>query len=114
MSQNTEINKLLDSNYEAGFVTNIESDTLPPGLDEEVIRTISARKGEPEWLLEGRLPAYQRWFKMEHPEWAHLVQPPVDFNKVSYFSPPKSMEDRPKSLDEVHPELLRTYEKLGI
>jgi len=114
MSQNAEINKLLDSNYEAGFVTNIESDTLPPGLDEEVIRTISTRKGEPEWLLEWRLAAYQRWLKMEHPEWAHLEHPPVDFNKVSYFSQPKSMEDRPKSLDEVDPELLRTYEKLGI
>lgn len=114
MSQNAEIDKFLDSNYEAGFVTDIESDTLPPGLNEEVIRTISARKNEPEWLLEWRLAAYQRWLKMEHPEWAHLEHPPVDFNEVSYFSQPKSMEDRPKSLDEVDPELLRTYEKLGI
>src|SRR5699024_5038923 len=114
MSENAEINKLLDSNYEAGFITNIESDTLPPGLDEDVIRTISTRKGEPEWLLEWRLAAYERWLKMEHPEWAYLDYPPIDFNEVSYFSQPKSMEDRPESLDDVDPELLRTYERLGI
>src|SRR5690625_2204551 len=93
MSQNPEINKFLDDRYEAGFVTNIESDTLPPGLSEDVIRTISARKGEPEWLLEWRLEAYKRWQQMKHPEWAHLDHPPVDFNEVSYFSHPKSMKD---------------------
>jgi len=114
MSQNPEINKFLDDRYEAGFVTNIESDTLPPGLNEDVIRTISTRKGEPEWLLEWRLEAYKRWQKMEHPEWAHLDHPPVDFDEVSYFSQPKSMKDRPETLDDVDPELLRTYEKLGI
>ncbi|SRR5690625_260074 len=114
MSQNPEINKFLDDRYEAGFVTNIESDTLPPGLSEDVIRTISARKGEPEWLLEWRLEAYKRWQQMKHPEWAHLDHPPVDFNEVSYFSQPKSMKDRPETLDDVDPELLRTYEKLGI
>ncbi len=114
MSPNAEINKLLESGYEAGFVTDIESDTLPPGLNEEVIRTISKRKNEPEWLLEWRLAAYRRWLEMDYPEWAHLDYPEVDFNKVSYFSAPKSMKDRPKSLDEVDPELLRTYEKLGI
>lgn len=114
MSQNPEINKFLDDRYEAGFITDIESDTLPPGLDEDVIRTISTRKGEPEWLLEWRLEAYKRWQKMEHPEWAHLEHPPVDFNEVSYFSQPKSMKDRPETLDDVDPELLRTYEKLGI
>lgn len=114
MSQDPEINKFLDDRYEAGFITDIESDTLPPGLSEDVIRTISSRKGEPEWLLEWRLQAYERWLKMEHPEWAHLDHPPVDFNEVSYFSQPKSMKDRPETLDDVDPELLRTYEKLGI
>jgi len=114
MSQNPEINKFLDDRYEAGFVTNVESDTLPPGLSEDVIRTISARKGEPEWLLEWRLEAYKRWQQMKHPKWAHLDHPPVDFNEVSYFSQPKSMKDRPETLDDVDPELLRTYEKLGI
>lgn len=114
MSQNAEINKLLDSGYEAGFVTNIESDTLPPGLDEDVIRAISSRKDEPEWLLEWRLAAYRRWLEMDYPEWAHLNYPEIKFDEVSYFSAPKSMEDRPQSLDEVDPELLRTYEKLGI
>ncbi|MEE4251037.1 MAG: Fe-S cluster assembly protein SufB [Alcanivoracaceae bacterium] len=114
MSTDAEIDKLVRREYAAGFTTSVESETLPPGLDEGVIRHISARKGEPEWLLEWRLAAYQKWLQMTPPQWAHIHHPPIDFNEVSYFSAPKSMADRPQSLDEVDPELLRTYEKLGI
>ena len=94
--------------------TDIESDTLPPGLTEDTIRFISAKKNEPEWLLEWRLGAFQVWREMAGPDWAHVDYPEVDFQSISYYSQPKSMEDRPKSLDEVDPELLATYEKLGI
>jgi Fe-S cluster assembly protein SufB len=114
MSTDAEIDKLVRREYAAGFTTAVESETLPPGLDEGVIRHISARKGEPEWLLEWRLEAYRKWLTMTPPQWAHIHHPPIDFNEVSYFSAPKSMADRPKSIDEVDPELLRTYEKLGI
>jgi Fe-S cluster assembly protein SufB len=113
MSQE-QIDKTMEREYAAGFVTDVESDTLPPGLNEEVVRFISARKEEPEWLLEWRLEAYRGWRDMVEPEWAHVSYPPVDFEAISYYSQPKSMEDRPKSLDEVDPELLATYEKLGI
>ena len=113
MSQDV-IDSRIGGDYAAGFVTAIESETLPPGLDEDVIRFISAKKGEPEWLLEWRLEAYRGWLEMDNPEWAHVDYPPIDFNEVSYYSSPKSIEDRPKSLDEVDPELLATYEKLGI
>jgi Fe-S cluster assembly protein SufB len=109
-----QINAYLNSDYEAGFITDVEAETLPPGLNEDVIRFISAKKSEPQWLLEWRLKAYQDWLKMSEPQWAHVNHPPIDFNSVSYFSAPKSLEDRPQSLDEVDPELLRTYEKLGI
>jgi Fe-S cluster assembly protein SufB len=100
--------------YAAGFVTAVESETVPPGLSEDVIRMISAKKQEPEWLLEFRLKAYRRWLKMERPEWAHLHYPPIDYQAISYYSAPKSMANRPKSLDEVDPKLLETYKKLGI
>ncbi len=109
-----QIDELIKQDYEAGFVTDIESETLPPGLNEEVIRFISARKDEPEWLLEWRLNAYRQWLTMTEPDWAHVSYPDIDFNAISYYSAPKSMEERPKSLDEVDPELLATYEKLGI
>ncbi len=109
-----QINTYLENDYAAGFITDVEADTLPPGLNEDVVRFISAKKGEPEWLLEWRLQAYRDWLKMSEPTWAHLHHPKIDFEAVSFFSSPKSMEDRPKSLDEVDPELLRTYEKLGI
>ncbi len=111
---NEHINEVIEREYTPGFTTNIESDTLPPGLDESVIRTISARKEEPQWLLEWRLDAYRRWLEMTPPEWAQVKYPPIDHNAISYFSMPKSMADKPKSLDEVDPELLATYEKLGI
>ncbi|MEM1401800.1 MAG: Fe-S cluster assembly protein SufB [Pseudomonadota bacterium] len=113
MSQDV-IDSRIEKEYAAGFVTDIESDTIAPGLDEDVIRFISGKKGEPEWLLEWRLEAYRNWRAMETPEWAHVHYPPIDFNALSYYSSPKNMKDGPKSLDEVDPELLATYEKLGI
>jgi Fe-S cluster assembly protein SufB len=113
-SANEDVEKHLERSYEHGFVTNIESDTLPPGLNEDVIRVISAKKNEPEFLLEWRLKAYRRWLKMSPPEWAHLGIDPIDYQAISYFSAPKSEKDKPQSLDEVDPKLLETYDKLGI
>lgn len=113
MSQE-QIDQLIHKEYAAGFVSNIESDTLPPGLDENVIAFISGKKNEPEWMLEWRLKAYHAWREMTEPEWAHVHYPTIDFDAISYYSAPKSMADRPKSLDEVDPELLETYKKLGI
>ena len=113
MSQE-QIDKAIGKEYAAGFISDIESNTLPPGLNEDVIRFISAKNDEPEWLLDWRLEAYRGWVKMREPEWAHVHYPEVDFSAISYFSRPKSMENKPKSLDEVDPELLRVYEKLGI
>ena len=106
------IDENLTKDYEYGFVTDIESDTIPPGLDENVIRTISAKKEEPEWLLEWRLKAYRQWLKMEEPKWAKVVYPEIDYQAISYYSAPKKKELA--SLDEVDPELLATYTKLGI
>jgi len=108
------VKDLIKREYEHGFVTDIETDTFERGLNENVIRRISAKKKEPEWLLEWRLKAYQAWLDMKEPEWAHVHYPEIDFNDIAYFSAPKSKDDAPKSLDEVDPELLRTYEKLGI
>jgi Fe-S cluster assembly protein SufB len=99
--------------YKYGFVTEIESDTAPKGLDEEVIRFISAKKGEPEWLLVWRLKAYRHWLTMPEPQWARVSFPPIDYQDAYYYSAPKTAAG-PKSLEEVDPELLRTYEKLGI
>ena len=110
---NTEMEALIESEYSQGFVTQIESDTLPPGLDEGVIRAISARKDEPEWMLEKRLAAYRHWLTMREPDWAKIRHPPIDFQAISYYSSPKQSPGL-ESLDEVDPELLATYEKLGI
>jgi Fe-S cluster assembly protein SufB len=104
---------MLQRDYAEGFVTDIDSETLPPGLDEDVIRTISEKKNEPEWMLRWRLDAFQRWLEMTPPRWAHLHHPPVDFQGISYYSAPKQ-KDLLDSLDEVDPKLLETYEKLGI
>jgi len=109
-----EVQSLINSGYEHGFVTQIESDTLPVGLDEDVIRHISAKKQEPEWMLERRLKAYRHWLGMTGPNWAHLNIPAIDYQAISYYSAPKKKGDGPKSLDEVDPELLDTYNKLGI
>ncbi len=100
--------------YEAGFVTDLEADTIAPGLDEDVIRFISGKKNEPEWMLEWRLEAYRQWKQMKLPKWPHLHYTPIDYQSISYFSAPKSNADKPKSLDEVDPKLLETYSKLGI
>jgi Fe-S cluster assembly protein SufB len=99
--------------YKYGFTTDIESVKAPKGLNEDIIRFISEKKNEPEWMLEWRLDAYQRWLTMKEPTWAKVEYPPIDFQDIYYYSAPKSM-DGPASLDEVDPELLRTYEKLGI
>ncbi|MGM0632380.1 MAG: Fe-S cluster assembly protein SufB, partial [Pseudomonadota bacterium] len=109
-----QVEDLIRKDYAAGFHSAIESDTLPPGLNEDVVRFISAKKNEPEWMLEWRLKAYRAWREMDEPNWAHVHFPKIDFDAISYYSAPKSMEDRPQSLDEVDPELLETYEKLGI
>jgi len=108
------IERLVRRPYEAGFVTDIDSDTLPPGLDESTVRAISAKKAEPEWLLDWRLQALRHWQTIEPPEWAHLHFPPIDYRAISYYSAPRSQPNRPQSLADVDPALLRTYEKLGI
>ena len=111
--QNKEINEFLKKNYEYGFETDIESETLPPGINEDVIRIISEKKKEPEFLLNWRLKAFAHWKKLKAPEWSQLNIDPIDYQSISYFSKPKQ-DDGPKSLDEVDPKLLETYEKLGI
>ena len=100
--------------YEFGFVTDIEQETFEPGLDEDVIARLSAIKKEPSWLLDFRLKAFRRWQEMHEPVWAHVNYPPIDYQAISYYSAPKLDKDKPQSLDEVDPELLATYEKLGI
>ena len=107
--------KTLDiDQYKYGFSTDIESDKAPKGLDEDTIRFISAKKGEPEWMLKWRLEAFERWKTMVEPDWARVAYDKIDYQDIYYYAAPKNFEDRPKSLDEVDPELLRTYEKLGI
>ena len=107
------INDELSGEYKYGFVTDIETDTIPRGLSEDVVRYISAAKEEPEWLIEFRLSAYRRWLTMEMPEWAHLRIPPIDYNDIIYYAAPKSTA-KYKSMDEVDPALLETFDKLGI
>ena len=115
MSASTDaLESLVSRQYKHGFVTQIEQDALPPGLNEDVIRIISQKKGEPEFMLEWRLNAYRQWLTMSEPRWAHVNYAPIDYQQIVYYSAPKGMKDRPKSLDEVDPELLKTYEKLGI
>ena len=111
---NEELKKIAETEYQYGFETHIEQETLPPGLDESVIAHISRMKNEPDWLREFRLAAYRHWLTLEQPDWGHLNIKPIDYQAISYYSAPKTQKDGPKSLDEVDPELLRTYEKLGI
>ena len=111
--QNKEINEFLDKSYEFGFTTEIDSETLPPGINEDVIRIISSKKNEPEFLLNWRLKAFAYWKTLKSPDWSQLNIDPIDYQSISYFSQPKQ-SDAPKSLDEVDPKLLETYEKLGI
>jgi Fe-S cluster assembly protein SufB len=108
-----QVRAVTEQKYKYGFFTDIESDTAPKGLSEDIVRFISARKNEPEWLLEWRLKAYRHWLTMEEPNWGKLGYPPIDYQDAYYYSAPK-VASGPKSLDEVDPELLRTYEKLGI
>lgn len=114
MSDTKEINQIIDQDYQHGFVTDIESETFPCGLNEDVVRLISQKKNEPEFLLNWRLKAYRHWLTMQEPHWANVHHPAIDYQAISYYSAPKSKDNAPKSLDEVDPELLRTYEKLGI
>ncbi len=111
---NKTVEELVASDYQHGFVTDIEADTVPPGLDEDVVCAISLKKREPEFMREWRLKAYRHWLTMNQPRWATVHHPPIDYQAISYYSAPRRPEDAPKSLDEVDPELLRTYEKLGI
>jgi Fe-S cluster assembly protein SufB len=111
--KNRDLKDLVKREYKEGFVTDVESDTFEPGLNEDVVRRISAKKNEPEFMLEYRLKAFRRWQKMKEPDWAHIDYPKIDFQKIAYYSAPKEM---PKldSLDQVDPKILETYEKLGI
>src|ERR1700746_1837165 len=108
------LEELMARGYRHGFVTEIEADTGPPGLDEDVVRLLSPEKGEPSFLTEGRLKALRHWLTMQEPHWAHLKVAPIDYQAISYYSAPKAKKDGPKSLDEVDPKLLETYEKLGV
>jgi Fe-S cluster assembly protein SufB len=113
MSSNS-VQDLANREYTAGFVTDIESETVPPGLDEDVIRLISTKKDEPPFLLEWRLRAYRQWLTMREPTWANVRFGPIDYQAISYYAAPKQKKNAPKSLDEVDPKLLETYEKLGV
>ena len=113
-SSKQNIEALIQREYQAGFVTDVEQESLPPGLSEDVVRAISAKKHEPEFMLAWRLQAYRHWLTMQEPQWAHVHYPRINYQDIIYYSAPKSRKDAPKSLDEVDPKLLETYEKLGI
>jgi len=113
-AEEIEIEKVIGQKYKEGFVTDIEVDTFEPGLNEDIIARLSAIKGEPEFMLEYRLQAFRHWQTMEEPNWAQLNIEPIDYQSISYYSAPKKDSDKPQSLDEVDPELLETYKKLGI
>ena len=114
-SESEVIDQFVEQEYKWGFYTDVETDTLPPGLNEDVIRHISAKKEEPEWLLDWRLKAFRHWQTMEEPRWPHVQYEPIDYQGISYYSAPGTKDkDRPKSLDEVDPKLLETYDKLGV
>jgi Fe-S cluster assembly protein SufB len=108
------VEQLTKEKYKYGFVTDIETEILDKGLNEDVIRTISAKKEEPEWLLDFRLKAYRYWCTMKTPIWGHLNLPDIDYQSMSYYADPTQKKEGPKSLDEVDPELLKTFNKLGI
>ena len=113
-TETTQIEDLANQEYKYGFYTDVETDSAPPGLNEDIIRLISAKKEEPEFMLEWRLKAYKHWLTMTEPKWPNVQYPPIDYQSIVYYSAPKSQEDGPQSLDEVDPELLETYKKLGI
>ena len=114
MKEATELENLIGRGYRHGFLTDIDSDTVPPGLDEDVVRLISRKKGEPAFLTEWRLRALRHWLTMREPHWPHVHFAPIDYQAISYYSAPKKKTDGPKSLAEVDPKLLETYEKLGV
>lgn len=111
--KNNIVNDVTDSDYKYGFVTDVETEVIPKGLNEDIVRLISEKKGEPDWLLEYRLKAFKHWTTLEMPEWAHLSIPPINYQDIYYYAAPKTKES-PKSLDEVDPELIKTFNKLGI
>jgi len=113
-SSQKAVTDLIGTGYQHGFVTDIETDTVAPGLSEDTIRLISARKQEPDWLLEARLKAFRHWLTLSEPQWAFVTHPPIDFQAISYYSAPRKKGDGPQSLDEVDPQLLDAYNKLGI
>jgi Fe-S cluster assembly protein SufB len=113
-AKDKDVAELIDRKYRHGFVTDIESETIPPGLDEDVVRLLSRKKKEPQFMLDWRLKAYRHWLTMREPNWAKLHHQPIDYQDISYYSAPKQPGDGPQSLDEVDPKLLETYEKLGI
>ena len=108
------VKTLVNQPYKYGFVTDIETDTIPRGLNEDVIRLISTKKNEPEFMLEFRLKAYRQWLKMTEPTWPHVDYPPIDYQDIIYYSAPKQKKEKLNSLEEVDPALLETFEKLGI
>jgi Fe-S cluster assembly protein SufB len=110
----SNVETLANQEYKYGFYTDIEADVIPPGLNEDIIRLISTKKDEPRWMLEWRLRAYRHWLTMQEPKWANVHYNPIDYQAITYYAAPKSKSDRPKSLDDVDPEVVRTYEKLGI
>ena len=115
MATNSDtLSQLVEQKYQHGFVTDIDQELLPPGLDENVVRWISKKKEEPEFMTEWRLKAYRHWVTMTEPKWAHVRYNPIDYQSISYYAAPKNQKDAPKSLDEVDPKLLETYDKLGI
>ncbi|MDR1436524.1 MAG: Fe-S cluster assembly protein SufB, partial [Candidatus Symbiothrix sp.] len=107
------LNELTNKDYEYGFVTNIQTDFIPKGLNEEIVRLISAKKNEPEWLLDFRLKAYRHWLTLKKPDWAHLQIPPIDYQDIIYYAAPK-IKGNPKNQEDVNPELLQAFDKLGV
>ncbi|HEY8148286.1 MAG TPA: Fe-S cluster assembly protein SufB, partial [Vicinamibacteria bacterium] len=114
MKQDVTTSEIIDREYRAGFVTDIESENIPAGLSEDVVRLISTKKKEPQWLLDWRLKAYRHWLTMTEPSWQNVHYPPIDYQSIVYYSAPKQAKKGPKSLAEVDPKLLATYEKLGV
>ncbi|MDP2883064.1 MAG: Fe-S cluster assembly protein SufB [Azonexus sp.] len=114
LKEATKLDELVSQEYKHGFVTDLETDSVPIGLNEDVVRLISAKKEEPEFMLEWRLKAYRHWLTMSEPGWSTIHHPPIDYQAISYYSAPRSRKDGPQSLADVDPELLRTYEKLGV
>ena len=111
---NKYVKELTQEKYKYGFTTDVHTDIIERGLNEDVVRLISEKKGEPEWLLEFRLKAYRHWLTLEMPAWAHLRIPEIDYQAISYYADPTKKKDGPKSMDEVDPELVKTFNKLGI